>query len=89
MADILAQWKNELFGTDHSYENAIQNGFEGTEQEWYEHLSKWHKDPHIWRAKNNKLAWVTAADIDAMIDGTYEGSEDITSFTVDGETLIT
>ena len=74
--DILAEWKADLFGRNYAYEGAVKNGFEGTEEEWYEEILEWAKTLTIWRAKQNKLTWVTDEDIDAMFEGTYEGEED-------------
>jgi hypothetical protein len=92
-SDVLAQWRDILFNTDYAYEGAVKNGFEGTEEEWYETIMEWGKTQAIWNVKQNKLSWVTEADIDAMFDGTYTGVEDEEaegSYAVDvvGETLI-
>lgn len=92
--DILVQWKLDLFSRNYSYEGAVANGFEGTEEEWYEYIIEWAKNTLYWDLKQNKLNWVSEADIDAMFDGTYEGVEDETAdgysptFVVDDETLI-
>ena len=91
MADILAQWKHDLFGRDYSYEAAVQNGFEGTEEEWYDHLSEWHKDSSIWKGKNHKLEWISETDIDEMFDGVYKHGEQSDydfSYSVVGESLV-
>ena len=92
--DILTEWKNEIFKRDYAYEGAIKNGFEGTEEEWYETVMTWGKTLAIWSAKQNKLSWVTNKDIDDMFNGTYVGSEDDSiegyypSYEVVGENLI-
>ena len=77
--DILAQWKSDLYSRDYSYEGAVKNGFEGTEEEWYEYLTEWAKTTTIWDAKQNNVGWVSEEDIDKMFEGTYSGFEDETS----------
>lgn len=77
--DILAQWRDELFSRNYAYEAAVESGFEGTQEEWVDHILTWGQTTYIWAAKQNKLGWVTEDDIDAMFDGTYVGEEDETS----------
>ena len=75
-ADILLQWRHELFSRNYSYEGAVENGFIGTEEEWYAHLEEYAKNTILWESKQNIIDWVSEADIDAMFAGTYSGVED-------------
>ena len=77
--DILAIWKEDLYNRNYAYEGAVANGFEGTEEEWYQVLLEAAREDAIWDYKQNKLGWVTEADIDAMFEGTYVGTEDETN----------
>lgn len=33
--DILEQWREKLFSKNYAYEDAVANGFDGTEEDWY------------------------------------------------------
>lgn len=75
MPDTLTSWKHQLFNTNYMYKSAVQNGFNGTEEDWHNYLINGFEDLSIWDGKNNKLGWVSEEDIDAMFYGTYEPTE--------------
>lgn len=80
--DILGQWRSLLINSNYPYEAAKALGFEGTEEEWYEHMINDEKFNVLYKkyddlyselndSKQDNLEVVTEGELNNMFDGTY------------------